>query len=224
MKAGAISVIMFGASLLGQEQITTTRTTTNGVLVDAACQSTLVERRSPNKTTYTETVECPVTTATSSFGLVTSDGKFIRFDNPSNSRVVEIVTNNRQLTGRSPLRVSMLGTVNGELAVVESITPEVAVNTVGSAGPTDAMYDVRHNDHRGKLMITAKGVNFEDVSDADDSRAWAYGQIKELKRDGNEIKIKPHSGDSFEFRVEGKGMTDEVYRLIEERIVAARSR
>jgi hypothetical protein len=54
------------------------------------------------------------------------------------------------------------------------------------------MFDVRYHDHRGKLVVTATGVNFEDVSDADHSRKWTYAQIKELKRDGNEIKIRAH--------------------------------
>ena len=226
--ATMIGSLLFAGLVFSQEQIRTTRTTLNGVLVDAACQSTLTEQRTQNKTTYTETVECPVTAATNAFGLVTSDGRFIRFDNSSNSRVIEVVTKNRALetrpSARSPFKVSILGTVNGDVAVVESLNPEVSPVGAQDPGTADMMFDVRYHDHRGKLVVTATGVNFEDVSDADHSRKWTYAQIKELKRDGNEIKIRPHSGDSFEFRVEGRTMSDAVYRTIEERIVAARSR
>jgi hypothetical protein len=216
-----MATLLAAGSLFSQDQIRTTKTTLNGVLVDAACQSTLTERKSQNKTTYTETVECPVTSTTSSFGLVTSDGRFIRFDNPSNSRVTEIVTSKR-LIDRAP-RVSVLGTVNGELAVVESINPEVTVRTTDQVATDAIIFDARYHDHRGKLVVSATGVNYEDVRDADHSRRWTYGQIKELKREGNEIKIRPYSGDSFEFHVE-RAMSDSVYRTIEDRIVAARSR
>jgi len=89
---------------------------------------------------------------------------------------------------------------------------------------TDAIFDVRHKDDRGKLIVGANGVSFEDVSNADRSRSWTYGQIKELKRQGREIKIEPHSGDSFEFRLEGSAMSDAVYNTIADRIVAARRR
>src|SRR5437762_7228016 len=67
---------------------TTTTTTWNGTLVDAGCRSTHTEHRSTEttnpeegttKTTTTKTntvnTECPVTTTTTTFGLMTSDGK-----------------------------------------------------------------------------------------------------------------------------------------------------
>src|SRR4051812_17898888 len=83
--------------LFGQGKITL-----NGTLVDAACQNTKVtqsretngQRTITTTETKTETVDCPVTASTSSFGILTSDGRFIRFDNPSNTRVVGIVRGN----------------------------------------------------------------------------------------------------------------------------------
>jgi hypothetical protein len=98
--------------------------------------------------------------------------------------------------------------------------------TVGPTNqlPPEAAFDVRYHDDRGKLLVSSRGVSFEDVTDAKHSRTWTYAQIKELKRDGNEIKIDPHDGDSMEFKVDGgKGMSDEVYKVIADRIVAARA-
>ena len=97
--------------------------------------------------------------------------------------------------------------------------------TVGPASQApEASFDVRYHDDHGKLVVSTRGVSFEDVTEAKHSHTWTYAQIKELKRDGNEIKIEPHDGDSMEFKVEGgKGMSDEVYKVIADRIVAARA-
>ena len=125
-----------------QTQTTRTETTTtktyDGTLVDASCRTTHTEHNSsstsspdPN-TTRTESThstsdssECPVTTTTTSFGLLTSDGKFVRFDDPSNTKVVEIVKSNkawsRAMEGRKPVKVRVVGTPNGDMMVVESI-------------------------------------------------------------------------------------------------------
>src|SRR5262245_5035757 len=62
--------------------------------------------------------------------------------------------------------------------------------TVGPAEARNAAFDVRYHDDKGKLVVSEKSVNFEDISDSKHSRSWTYAQIKELKRDGNEIKIE----------------------------------
>jgi hypothetical protein len=239
-----VTIPLYAAFVFGQDQsrtetrTTTTRTTWNGTLVDAACQSTHTERRETNRgvttTTRTETVDCPVTATTNTFGLQTSDGRFIRFDNPSNARVVEIVRSNKALNpyDRTPLRVRVVGSANGDVAVVESLDPEfgsqVAVGPgerVINGGPADVIFDARYHDDRGKIVLTTTGVNFEDLSNSKHSRSWSYTQIKELKRNGgNEIKIEPFSGDSYELHLEGPAMSDAVYKMIGDRIAASRSR
>jgi hypothetical protein len=45
-----------------------------------------------------------------------------------------------------------------------------------------------------------------------------------MKREGSEIKIQPISGGDFEFHVQGPGMSDNAYRMIADRIAAAKSR
>src|SRR5260370_40565179 len=109
-RVAAIAIIpLFAGFLYAQTQsrtetqTTTTKSTWNGTLVDAACQTTHMEHHessqqtnagqtvtSKSDTTRTETADCPVTTTTTTFGLLTPEGRFIRFDEPSNTRVVEI--------------------------------------------------------------------------------------------------------------------------------------
>jgi hypothetical protein len=114
------------------------------------------------------------------------------------------------------------------MAVVESMNP-VMVST-GEAervveGPSDAIFDVRWHGDRGKLVITPRGVNFEDMSDQEHSRSWSYAEIKELTRhDRNEVKVEPYHGDAREFHVEGSGMPETVYNMIANRVAAARAR
>ncbi len=119
-----------------ETQTTTTTTTTfNGTLVDAGCQATHTENKETTSTdpagnttttkTKTETIECPVTTTTTTFGLLTPEGRYVRFDDPSNTRIVEIVKTNKKwntyVTDRKPLQVRVVGRPNGEMVVLESI-------------------------------------------------------------------------------------------------------
>lgn len=233
-------------------QTTTTKTTMNGILVDAACQSSHSEHHESSTTTNpdqsvttktessrSESMNCPVTTTTTTFGLITPEGRYIRFDEPSNTRVIEIVKGNkayaRYLAERAPLNVKVIGATRGDVAIVESIDPLTGAQVVGESARVveqpagapqgDMMFDVRWHDDQGKLLVTANGMSFEDVSNAKHSRSWSYAQIKEFKRQGsNEIKVEPYSGDSFEFHVGGPMISDAVYNMIAERIVAARAR
>src|SRR5438876_3029292 len=139
MKAfAAIAMVpLFAGFLLAQERSetrTTTKTTWNGTLVDAGCQTTHTEHKESKtnpdqsvttKTEHSEVVDCPATTTTTSFGLLTSDGKYIRFDDPSNTKIIEVVKTNKEwssdLTGRKPIRVRVVGTPHGDVIVMESI-------------------------------------------------------------------------------------------------------
>ena len=123
-----------------QTETTTTTTTSNlnGTLVDAGCRNTKTEHNTTSTTnpdenttktetthSTTESVDCPVTTTTTTFGLVTPEGKYVRFDEPSNTKIVEIVKNNKKwnkyIVAREPLRVHVVGKPDGDVVVVESI-------------------------------------------------------------------------------------------------------
>jgi hypothetical protein len=135
MKTLAVFLIpLFGGFLLAQsEQSTTTTTTTtttwNGTLVDQGCRTTHTkettsdERKTETKTTAT--TECPVTTTTTSFGLLTPDGKYVHFDNAGNARLVEMVRNDKDwttfITERKPIEVRVIGSSNGDTVVISKI-------------------------------------------------------------------------------------------------------
>ena len=98
--------------------------------MDAACQTTHAEHHESTTTdqatgaTHTErsssqTVECPVTASTTSFGLMTNEGKFVRFDEPSNQRIVEIVKE-KKWNKHAP-KVHVVGRANGDVIVLDTI-------------------------------------------------------------------------------------------------------
>jgi hypothetical protein len=151
IKFAAVAMIpLFAGFLCAQDQQTTrtethsstTKTSWNGTLIDAACQSSHSEHHessssssseggvTTNKTesSHSETTkdaDCPVTTTTTTFGLLTSDGKYVRFDQPSNTRIIETVKTNKtwtkDMSDRAPIRVRVVGTPNGDVVVMESI-------------------------------------------------------------------------------------------------------
>ena len=138
-KFAALAVIpLFAGFLCAQDRTetrtTTTKTTYDGTLIDAGCRTTHTEhkesRTNPDssvttKTEHSTVTECPVTTSTSAFGLLTSDGRFVRFDDPSNTKIVEIVKSNktwsRDISEHAPIRVRVVGGRHGDLVVMESI-------------------------------------------------------------------------------------------------------
>jgi len=82
----------------------------NGTLIDEACHTTHAEHKettttSANReegtsttraeTSHSEVTECPVTTTTTSLELLTPEGKYVRFDQPSNTKIVEVVKTNK---------------------------------------------------------------------------------------------------------------------------------
>jgi hypothetical protein len=147
----AISLIPLFAGFLYAQQSetthseshsTTTKTTYNGMLVDAGCYASHSEHHESSSTTKSEegvtsrsvsshsettnnNADCPVSTTSTSFGLLTPDGHYVRFDAPSNTRIVETVkTNknwNRYMTDHKPINVQIVGTPNGDVVVMDSI-------------------------------------------------------------------------------------------------------
>jgi|SwirhirootsSR3_FD_contig_111_117290_length_504_multi_4_in_0_out_0_1 hypothetical protein len=121
------------------ETTTTTQNTWNGTLVDASCRTTNTAHREATETSKvdenttkttkttsdTSRVECPVTTTTSTFGIMTSDGKYIAFDDPSNMKVVQVLKSNKDwsknLEEHKPVSVRVMGNQKGDVIVVESI-------------------------------------------------------------------------------------------------------
>ena len=144
-KIASVAVVpLFAGYLCAQTEqtqrttTTTTNSTLNGTLVDAGCQTTRTESHESSTTqpdenttktqtrhTTTERTDCPVTTTTTAFGVMTPDGQFVRFDDPSNTRVVEIIKNNKHwhdaMSRHEPVKVRVVGTRNGNVVVVDRI-------------------------------------------------------------------------------------------------------
>jgi len=131
-KFAAMAVIPLFAGFLyaQQESRTVTTTTWNGTLVDASCQSShTVHKESSTKTnpdqsvthkesSSTETVDCPVVTTTTTFGLLTPEGRYLTFDEPSNTKIVEVVKSKKDwndlINDRKPRATRSDGSPKGD--------------------------------------------------------------------------------------------------------------
>lgn len=153
IRFAAIAVIpLFAGFLYAQNTETTTHseshtsttrsTNWDGTLVDASCrashsehhESSSTSRSDNGVTSRTESShsessrtdnDCPVTSSTTSFGFTTPDGHYMRFDNPSNTRIVQEMRTNKTWTksinDKEPVRVHVVGTPNGDVVVMDSI-------------------------------------------------------------------------------------------------------
>jgi len=130
------AVPLLAGFLMAQQSETTTTTTRtwNGDLVDQNCYTTHFQQKNSNSdengnstttTTNKYTTECPVTTTTTSFGMVTPDGKVVRFDDAGNTRIVEMVKSNKDwneyIVHHKPVKVRVVGTEDGGVVVIKTI-------------------------------------------------------------------------------------------------------
>jgi len=81
----------------------------SGTVVDVMCRG---------KDLASHTRECAVTCSKSGYGLVTADGKFLKFDESGNARALSAL---KKLTKEKDLKAKVSGTVSGEVLKVESI-------------------------------------------------------------------------------------------------------
>ena len=60
-----------------------------------------------------------------SFGVLTPEGRFVRFDDAGNTRVVEMLKSNKDwrnyMEAHKPVSVRVVGTPNGDVVVVKEI-------------------------------------------------------------------------------------------------------
>jgi hypothetical protein len=81
----------------------------SGTVVDVMCRG---------KDLASHTRECAVTCSKSGYGLVTADGKFLKFDESGNARALSTL---KRLTKEKDLKAKVSGTVSGDVLKVESI-------------------------------------------------------------------------------------------------------
>jgi len=80
-----------------------------GTVVDVMCRG---------KDLASHTRECAVTCSKSGYGLVTADGKFLKFDESGNARTLSAL---KKLTKDKDLKAKVSGTLNGDVLKVEAI-------------------------------------------------------------------------------------------------------
>ncbi len=81
----------------------------SGTVVDVMCRA---------KDLAGHTRDCAVTCAKSGYGLVTADGKFVKFDEAGNSRTLAAL---KKATREKDLKAKVSGTLDGDVLKVESI-------------------------------------------------------------------------------------------------------
>lgn len=81
----------------------------SGTVVDVMC-------RGKDLTSHTR--ECALTCSKSGYGLVTADGKFLKFDEAGNARTLATL---KKLSKDKDLKAKVSGTLDGEVLKVQAI-------------------------------------------------------------------------------------------------------
>ena len=104
MKSIALSLV-----LLAAPAIAAAADSVSGTVVDVMCRG---------KDLASHTRQCAVTCAKSGFGVVTADGKFLKFDEAGNAKTLAAL---KTLTKEKDLKAKVTGTIDGDLIRVESV-------------------------------------------------------------------------------------------------------
>lgn len=96
--------VLFSAAALAE--------TWNGTVVDSMCKG---------KDVANHTRQCALGCAKSGYGIVTSDGKFIKFNEEGNAKALAAI---KSSTKEKDLRAKVTGTMDGDVINVESIELE----------------------------------------------------------------------------------------------------
>lgn len=76
----------------------------------------------------------------------------------------------------------------------------------------------------GKLVISETEIAFEGLNDIKRSQRWSYQDIKEIKQSSSYIlEVVPFRGDKYKLELQGEGMSTAQFKVIENRIAAART-
>jgi hypothetical protein len=88
--------------------------------------------------------------------------------------------------------------------------------------PAEYTQLIGRNSH-GNLIVTDEMLAYESVDRVDTSRRWQLKEIKQIKlKNPYEIEIEPFDGDSYTFKLQGKGMDNSEFKQIVDRITSAR--
>jgi len=98
----AVGLLMLSVAVASAESF-------SGTVVDIMCRG---------KDLASHTRECAVSCAKSGYGLVTAEGKFLKFDEAGNARTLAAL---RKLTKENDLKAKVTGTAKGDVLKVEAI-------------------------------------------------------------------------------------------------------
>jgi hypothetical protein len=101
MKRSAWMLVMCAGLAAGE--------TFSGTVVDVMCRG---------KDLASHTRECAITCSKSGYGLVTADGKFMKFDEGGNARMLATL---KKATKEKDLKVKVTGAVAGDVIKVEAV-------------------------------------------------------------------------------------------------------
>ena len=91
---------------------------TLGWLAAADFSGTVVDMMCRGKDLAGHTRECALTCSKSGYGLVTADGKFLKFDEGGNARTLATL---KKLSKDKDLKAKVTGTLDGEVLKVQTI-------------------------------------------------------------------------------------------------------
>jgi len=89
-----------------------------GFLAAADYSGTVVDVMCRGKDLAEHTRECALTCSKSGYGLVTADGKFLKFDEAGNARTLAAL---KKLTRDKDLKAKVSGSLDGEVLKVQAI-------------------------------------------------------------------------------------------------------
>ena len=89
----------------------------------------------------------------------------------------------------------------------------------------DVKHDHKGNGHcTGKLIANDSNLRFESISEASHSTNWNYNDLNSFttEKDHSLLKVTSKSGEDYQFNVANGATAGALYRLVSEKIVAAR--
>ncbi len=95
------SLALFGAVALAE--------TWNGTLIDQMCKA---------KDPVSHTRQCAINCAKSGFGILTADGKYVKFDAAGNKKALAVLTKS---TKENDLKATVTGTLQGDVIKVATV-------------------------------------------------------------------------------------------------------
>jgi hypothetical protein len=101
------------AALLALSGAVATAGEWQGHLMDAMCAAKMKDKAAAHKT------KCALSCARTGFGIVTADGKYIKFDEMGNAKAQEAL---KATAKEQDLTIKVTGTMDGDMINVESLT------------------------------------------------------------------------------------------------------